>query len=838
MTLRRAALALAALGTLRLGAQPCDDSARLMAEAEALVLSQKGDGEAIARARDVVRRARLLAPSLLGTLRGADLALAAGDDAERTQLLLAAAAESGGILSAEERLLLARAAEARGDRRGAILQYGHVLTLLQRGRGATPAWIGERIRRLDAEEEAGALRSRPSLRPPTAAARESFEEGKRALARGAPAAARESFRRALRASPGYVEAALALGALEAREGRTADAVAAYRTALAADPDRFEAALSLSNLLWDEPDRQAKGESLALLERALALQPDVPRLYRDAALRWAAWGDAARALEKLEIYRSRVEGADRGATDALRDRLLSSVGRSGGPATSPEPAAGSSVDPAAARPYQLAQILYRRGDDASLASALGLLAEAVQGDPRFVPALELAARIREKQGDAAGAEAELRRAIAANPARAATHEALAELLSRRPVREADALAAWRDAEQAGSREALFSLGRAAAESGRESEAAGYFRRYLAESPEGPHAEEAAAGLASSARAERRRTRAGLFLAFAALAGAGAWIVVRRGGLTLAEWLERDPSKAREVRAAAGRLCHETLKHGGLLLEGAAADVRSPEGLGEEAAARLSSRLFGGDGAPGLVAEGRRSLDALVKLGRRHGVRLNLRFKDPLLAPVAGALSALERERALLGSLARGEAVPGPERERLARRLGDASRVLSPAANHDLGRLLDETGSTPVDFGRLEAILAEAASEAGAPAPPLEPLAFPGGESHVRARIDRADWATLWRNLFANALASPRLGLETRLTHERATGLSLVRLVLFDADPRPLTSEMIRGRAAERGLGVVADIVRRHEGLVDVVPPPTGGDFTKGILVELPAVEGEP
>ena len=76
------------------------------------------------------------------------------------------------------------------------------------------------------------------------------------------------------------------------------------------------------------------------------------------------------------------------------------------------------------------------------------------------------------------------------------------------------------------------------------------------------------------------------------------------------------------------------------------------------------------------------------------------------------------------------------------------------------------------------------------------------------------------------------------HEKATGLSLVRLVLFDADPRLLTSEMIRGRAAERGLGVVADIVRRHEGLVDVVPPPSDGSYTKGILVELPAVEGEP
>ena len=47
-------------------------------------------------------------------------------------------------------------------------------------------------------------------------------------------------------------------------------------------------------------------------------------------------------------------------------------------------------------------------------------------------------------------------------------------------------------------------------------------------------------------------------------------------------------------------------------------------------------------------------------------------------------------------------------------------------------------------------------------------------------------------------------------------------------------MIRGRAAERGLGVVADLVRIHEGTVAVGPPPAPG-YTKGIVLELPALE---
>ena len=64
-------------------------------------------------------------------------------------------------------------------------------------------------------------------------------------------------------------------------------------------------------------------------------------------------------------------------------------------------------------------------------------------------------------------------------------------------------------------------------------------------------------------------------------------------------------------------------------------------------------------------------------------------------------------------------------------------------------------------------------------------------------------------------------------------ALGRFVLYDADPRPLTADMIRGRAAERGLGVVADVVRRWDGAVDVVPGRDG--WTKGVAVEFPAVE---
>jgi hypothetical protein len=105
--------------------------------------------------------------------------------------------------------------------------------------------------------------------------------------------------------------------------------------------------------------------------------------------------------------------------------------------------------------------------------------------------------------------------------------------------------------------------------------------------------------------------------------------------------------------------------------------------------------------------------------------------------------------------------------------------------------------------------------------------------MRVRVPEGDWTTLWRNLFANALQTPRLALLAEERRDPVTGQALARFVLFDGDPRLLTAEMIRGRAAERGLGVVADLVRRWDGLVDVTPGT--GEFTKGVAVEFAAVE---
>jgi Tfp pilus assembly protein PilF len=828
--------------------RPCAaDAAALARRAEEILgdtTPPDAPAGALDAARDALRRALLEERSPLLLLRAADAADLAGDGDEAAALLEEAARLTPELLSPSERLALARREEARGARRRAIHEYAAALTALARRGAPFPAFIGERIRRLDLEEEAGTLPLR-AVRPPTPEARAAFLDAKARLEEGKREAARAGFRKALRLSPGYVEAALALGSLEARSGRMPEAVAALRTALAADPERFEALLSLANVLWTEPDRQAKEESLTLLDRAAALRPDLPSLLKESARRWADWGDATRALDRLRAYDAKAHGAggDRDL-DALRARLAQTERR----AEALEPRLPD-LESAALAPYRLAQAYARRGDPASRAAALELAREAEAKDPSFAGAPELEATLLEQAGDAGGAEDALRRALAADPSRAGTHERLAGLLAQRGD-AAGAARAWEADERAGSREALFALAEEAAKSGSSRRARELYRRSLETAPDGPHAEEARRALA---RLDRTRSLAeGAALAAAAALTAVLVLVAvrRRSGLSLTELLRKEPAAARDLKGPVGRLRHEVFKHGGLFLRDAAARL-AQEDAARETAGLLLSRLFGSPGgeARGIVVETERALAEIEAVARARGARLNLRFRDPLLSPVYRALAVLRRARAPLEKLALCEGAPKARAGRApkARAAASASvtgalRLLDPKEGAALGALLDDAASTRVELAALEALLAEASRARGVvERVPLVALGLlAGGSAMPRVRVERGAWETIWRNLFANALAAgvpgrpPSLAVAASEVRDPVTGQRILRLVLADDVARPLTTEMIRGRAAERGLGIVADLVRLHEGTVEVGPPPAPG-FVKGIVLELPALE---
>jgi Tfp pilus assembly protein PilF len=830
------------------------DPDTLLAEARGLLRDPTPDPDALRRSRDLLRRARKTSPGAGVDLLAADLAFAAGDEEEGADLLAAAAEKDARRLSIPELLLLARRAEARRRWREAVARYQDLARALERDdlsralEGASRAdWIAPRLRELELEARADGI-APPAAGPPVEA-RLALADGKRALAAGRLQEARERLRAALDLAPDYAEALLALGAVETRAGRRAAAIRAYRGALAAEPDRLEALTALATLLWEEPDRRAKEESLRLLDRASAQRPDLRGLLRLSAARWAEFGDAPRALERLDRFLSHASPQERADAAELRDALSRRVR---GAAEEPTPAAAAPEEPAPEGPsatavdlWRKAQVHLERGGPDADAEAIRLLRESERLDPALAAAPELLASIHLRRGEWREAEDALRRSIRADPSRVASYEQLARLLDRFSNRSAEALDAWRKAETAGSTEALIVLARDAERAGSRREALRLYRRYGDEAPAGADAAEAAAAAARLAAREREITLAAAAIAAVALAVAVGIVWRRRFGLTLAEWLARDPGRAQDARPVVGRLRHEVLKHGGMLLSDAAARLSVAEGDAEArraTATLLSARLYGEGGARGLLAEADASIAELEGLARASGARLNLRHRDPDFAWLLRGLDVLRGARRSLRRIAE-DPTRSRDAARAARRLRRAASWLALSSGPEIARTVERAAVLPVRADALRALLAGVAHELDATAPPLEPLGGLASEGALPCvRIAAGDWETVWRNLFGNALeearrrssGSLRLGLAAERRRDPVTGEARLRLVLADDLEGGIHSALMRERASERGLGIVVELLRRSDGSIEVVPPPAAG-FTKGIAVELPAVE---
>jgi signal transduction histidine kinase len=257
--------------------------------------------------------------------------------------------------------------------------------------------------------------------------------------------------------------------------------------------------------------------------------------------------------------------------------------------------------------------------------------------------------------------------------------------------------------------------------------------------------------------------------------------------------------------------------------------------------LRSRLFGDGERRGLVRESADAFARLESLARADGVRLDLAGRDPLFAPIAEGSRILKDLERPISRAADGD----PARvDRIVTHLDRAAELFRSARGAEISRLVEESTSIRVRFADLRDLLAAVCAETSfGGSIDLEPLGlFADGSGPIAVRVARADWETIWRNLFANALAAAdpksstglHLGIAAEVVRDPITGTPAARFVLADDLAAPLTTEMLRGRAADRGWGVVADLVRRHEGVVDVGPAPTPA-YRKGIVLEVPAVE---
>ncbi|HEY7370276.1 MAG TPA: hypothetical protein VIA29_10345, partial [Thermoanaerobaculia bacterium] len=207
-------------------------------------------------------------------------------------------------------------------------------------------------------------------------------------------------------------------------------------------------------------------------------------------------------------------------------------------------------------------------------------------------------------------------------------------------------------------------------------------------------------------------------------------------------------------------------------------------------------------------------------------------------ITRACDLLAPARPGLALAAAGEADES-EFARLADRIEAAARSLAQASGAAMDSAIDAAAATAVDPAALRDLAGRVARETKSPPPALETVAPQGMPSRVR--VPAGDWETIWRNLFANALAAARDdGRPARLsiTVERGrvviTGEAFARVVLADDLPGAIAPETILGREPDRGWGVVAELVRRHAGRVSVGPPPSPA-WRKAIVLEFPAAE---
>jgi tetratricopeptide (TPR) repeat protein len=721
-----------------------------------------------------------------------------------------------------------------------------------------PEAAAERIRTLEVEREArrwGMQRVQPDV---PEQARTLAARGRRALAEGRVPEASALLVEALRLAPRFTSARIDLAAALETVGRLDEAERHLLLGLALDHGDAELHLRLARL-YRPSDRHPglpsrAGESLILLSQAAQLEPDRWGLDWELALSAQATGDLARALRHVRRFLERApsDAADRPAAQVLLHTLERAVGQPGPADPPPAGAGGPSGSDETASGAALAAVINRargylaRGEaDAALAE-LGRVPDA----ERQHPVQALRARILHALGrldEAAGALM-----LALEAADEATAPALETELARlrfEQGRPKEARLHLRSGEAAGLPEALLLSARLDVDA---ATAEGPWSVASVERLRGARARLSA--LAASGHPDPRAATAARELSaridaafgelwFAGFVGAGglfvlaAFLALRRfGGADLARFLRRHPEAGPDVQRILSAIRHEVLKHNTLMLSGLVDALATGRSAGDLAAFCRRS-LLGEPGAPGAVHRLRDAARQLERTARAHGVRLNLRHRDPALSALLlgfARLQAVERDLARVSTLS-----PRAIR-RLTERLTQAAHLLNVEGYEAVRSLLDALRVLRVDATLLAAMFERARREPALAEVALAPPDIRVGEvPELAVALPRAALEDILVNLVRNAIQSTlrhgpagpvRIGLFLDEELDEITGLSRALFSVLDCSPQVLTREMLRGRYIEAGLGLTADLVTRYEGTLDLGPAPP--PYTKAVQVKLP------
>lgn len=675
---------------------------------------------------------------------------------------------------------------------------------------------------LELSAEARAL-ARASGRPLTPALQGRLHAAREAFAAGALDRAAAELDAVLAAEPRSAQAWAARAGVHEALGEVTRAEHALAMAEVLDPGTAAYPARLGHLLTVGYGGRFAREAADAYRRAL-LRPGASAdlwFHRGRAEQRAGAPVAA-----AEAHRRYLELAPDGTyADRARAELTALTRPRAAPPEPPAaPARPDDVPEEAWHAFHVGLVLRDRADGEAehVEEALAQVRAAIDDAPGFVRAVNLEAALLADLGRPDEARARYQASLELDPDQPAVMVLLAELLRDGGDPEA-AAALLGAAAEAGSADALFYLARGHMDAWRLFAARELLERYFVATTGG--ASYAAARALQDEVARRMRGAALLGVAVAA-GSLGIPVVVglrRRTGPGLSALLEEAPGAYRDVARIVSALRHEVLKHDTTVLP-AVADAAE---AGDADTVRWAAdKLYGPDGT---VARFRAYVGELQLLGRVHGVRLNLRHRDPVLGPLIRAfnrLSALEADLRSGGG------------RRTPTQLRSLATELNDTGYRGLGALLRRVCVLPLDADLILDIWSRVRTEPAFRDRPDVDFHADVPEPAVLLRIFRREFDDIAANLLRNTLqvcldtGAGRMGVVVRTEEDDITGLERVAIRFRDDSPRRLSTAMIRGRYIGRGLGLAVDLVSRNRGSVHVAAEP---GWQKAVVVRLPSVE---
>lgn len=690
-----------------------------------------------------------------------------------------------------------------------------------------------------------------SLRPVPVPAQALLARARLFLGQDRVIEARGLFEEALSQAPHYGEARMWLGDVKRRQGDLAGAELAYLRALALDSSNAEVHLRLGELYLADDERNRSAEAVLFLHNALQLRPE----WRSVRLRLAracqAAGDLAEARHYVDHFLedAATDNPERAEALLIASALEGVLTRRGDWPSQPDVATESLG-------AEVVQVLNRARSYLELNRPDAAMAEllALPADQRHPAVLNLEGRILTATDRLTQAIARFEESLAQEPGQPVTHEQLGLLHEGLGNTEAAAnhfsMALELGSSLAGlhlvrlqlsATQALPDRLRELAQPGQLWQMRVELQAAISSDPDGLFAEEARALLD---KVEDRLLALAIAYGLSLLALLGAlflWWQRRFGGSDLKTLVQLHPEAGPEVQRVLAAIRHEVLKHNTMVLSGL---VQTLEAGGDASsqAQHLRDTLFGNSREEAVLGHLLSYCEQLRQIGRTHGVRLNLRHRDTAMMAILEGFALLGKAA---GKLERVEFMRPAEKRKLARTLKEAAQRLNVEGYEAVRTLLDRLRLLQVDGTLLKKIYTRICKEPKLAGLGLEgPILDFGTPGPITILVPRSAFEDVLGNLIRNAvvttceagLDSRRIGLGMATEIDPITGFETALFAVRDLSPRPLTTEMIRGRYIEGGLGLSSDLVARYEGSIDVEEGP--GDWAKSVVVSFPlATKGE-